>query len=195
MLGRAAGLAALELNLSCPNVVRRRGLRHRPGRDAAHRAPRAATSARLPLHRQADAERDGHRRPSPRRRPTAGPTPSSLVNTFVGMAIDWRRRRPVLGNVTGGLSGPAIKPLALRMRLAGGAATVQVPIVGVGGIATLDDVMEFLVAGASAVQIGTANFYDPTAAVRIVDHLSEALGKIGCESWREAIGAMGMERG
>ena len=84
----------------------------------------------------------------------------SLANTFVGMAVDWRRRRPILGNVTGGLSGPAIKPLALRL-VWQVARQVQMPIIGIGGIATLDDVMEFLVAGASAVQLGTVNFYDP----------------------------------
>src|SRR5947209_14646006 len=84
----------------------------------------------------------------------------SLINTFVGMAIDWRRRRPILGNITGGLSGPAIKPLALRL-VWQVARSVRVPIIGVGGISTIDDVMEFLVAGASAVQIGTANFFDP----------------------------------
>src|SRR5919202_119151 len=88
---------------------------------------------------------------------------AALENTFVGMAVDWRRRRPVLGNVTGGLSGPAIKPLALRL-VWWVARHVGVPVIGIGGIATLDDVMEFLVAGASAVQLGTVNFYDPTAS-------------------------------
>src|SRR5205085_2405471 len=81
----------------------------------------------------------------------AGADAVSLVNTFVGMAVDWRRRRPILGNVTGGLSGPAIKPLALRL-VWQVARHVRIPVVGIGGIATLDDVMEFLVAGASAVQ-------------------------------------------
>src|SRR5438094_726115 len=84
----------------------------------------------------------------PRAGAEAGADAVSLVNTFVGMAVDWRRRRPVLGNVTGGLSGPAIKPLALRL-VWQVAREVRVPVVGVGGIATVDDVMEFLVAGAS----------------------------------------------
>jgi dihydroorotate dehydrogenase (NAD+) catalytic subunit len=92
----------------------------------------------------------------------AGADALSLVNTFVGMAIDWRRRRPILGNVTGGLSGPAIKPLALRL-VWQVARQVRVPIIGIGGIATIDDVMEFLLAGTSAIQLGTVNFYDPVA--------------------------------
>src|SRR5207249_1129610 len=113
----------------------------------------------------------------------------SAVNTFVGMAVDWRGRRPVLGNVTGGLSGPAIKPLALRCvwRIA---QLKAVPVIGVGGIGTLDDVMEFLVAGASAVQIGTANFYDPTVSCRLVDQLPAALGQLGAGSVREIIGTL-----
>ena len=113
----------------------------------------------------------------------------SLVNTFIGMAVDWKRRRPILGNVTGGLSGPAIKPLALRL-VWNTARQVPIPIIGVGGIATLDDVMEFLVAGASAVQLGTVNFYDPTAAVRIVEGLPGALAQVGAESVREVVGAL-----
>ena len=114
----------------------------------------------------------------------------SLVNTFVGMAVDWRRRRPVLGNVTGGLSGPAIKPLALRL-VWQTARSVKIPIIGVGGIATLDDVMEFLVAGATAVQLGTVNFYDPTASVRVVEGLPAALAQLGAASVRDVVGTLG----
>ena len=80
------------------------------------------------------------------------------------MAVDWRRRRPILANDVGGLSGPAIKPLALRMVWEVARALPGLPIIGIGGIATADDALEFLVAGASAVQVGTATFYDPTAA-------------------------------
>jgi dihydroorotate dehydrogenase (NAD+) catalytic subunit len=113
----------------------------------------------------------------------------SLVNTFVGMAIDWRRRRPILANVTGGLSGPAIKPLALRA-VWQVARRVKVPIIGIGGIATFDDVMEFLVAGASAVQLGTVNFYDPTASMRVVDALPGAVTQAGANSVREIVGTL-----
>src|SRR5262249_3832057 len=116
----------------------------------------------------------------------AGADAVSLINTFVGMAIDWRRRRPVLGNVTGGLSGPAIKPLALRL-VWQVARAVRVPIIGIGGIASIDDVMEFLVAGASAVQLGTVNFYDPTASQRIAAGLLEALSQLGANSVAEIV--------
>ena len=87
------------------------------------------------------------------------------------MAIDWRKRRPLLGNVVGGLSGPAIKPIALRC-VYQVAQAVKTPLIGIGGIATIDDVMEFLVAGATAVQIGTANYYDPTVTMKLVDALA-----------------------
>ncbi len=103
----------------------------------------------------------------------------SLINTCLGMAIDWRRRRPLLGNVMGGLSGPAIKPIALRC-VYQVAQAVKTPLIGIGGIATIDDVMEFLVAGATAVQIGTANFYNPTVSMKILDALPGRAGaKLG----------------
>jgi len=179
------GVAGVELNLSCPNVsggidfatdpaVTRRIVRR--CRDAcpipiiAKLTPNVTDVVAI-----AKAAADG------------GADAVSLVNTFMGMAIDWRRRQPVLGNATGGLSGPAIKPIVLR--IVWQVARVKViPIMAVGGIATIDDAMEFLVAGASAVQIGTANFYDPTASVRIADQLPQALTEIGCDSIREVIG-------
>src|SRR4029077_12239345 len=92
----------------------------------------------------------------------------SLITTCLGMAVDWRRRRPMLGNIMGGLSGPAIKPLALRC-VYQIARSTKTPIIGIGGIATIDDVMEFLVAGATAVQIGTANFYNPIVSMQLLD--------------------------
>jgi dihydroorotate dehydrogenase (NAD+) catalytic subunit len=95
----------------------------------------------------------------------------------------------VLGNGTGGLSGPAIKPLALRL-VWQVARSVAIPIIGVGGISTVDDVMEFLTAGASAVQLGTVNFFDPTASERIVGALPAALADLGVGSVREAVGAI-----
>jgi dihydroorotate dehydrogenase (NAD+) catalytic subunit len=90
------------------------------------------------------------------------------------MAIDWRKRKPLLGNVMGGLSGPAIKPIALRC-VYQVAQAIKTPLIGIGGIATIDDVMEFLVAGATAVQIGTANYYDPTVTTKLVYALPAAL--------------------
>ncbi|MFM7112762.1 MAG: dihydroorotate dehydrogenase, partial [Planctomycetota bacterium] len=112
----------------------------------------------------------------------------SLTNTFPGIVLDWRRRRPYLGNGPGGLSGPAIKPLSLRCVWNVARAVPGLPIVGIGGIATIDDVMDYLVAGASAVQMGTVNFYDPGAALRAIEALPGALGALGVASVAEAVG-------
>ncbi len=120
---------------------------------------------------------------------SAGADAVSLVNTYQGMAVDWRRKRPVLGNVTGGLSGPAIKPLALCAVWKVSRA-VDIPIIGVGGISCIDDVMEFLVAGASAVQIGTASFFDPGLSSRLVVELDACLADLGVNSVTEMIGTL-----
>ena len=97
----------------------------------------------------------------------------------------------MLGNGLGGLSGPAIKPIALRA-VYQVASAVDTPVVGIGGIANIDDVMEFLVAGASAVQVGTANFYDPTVSVRLIDQLPAALAELGVTCVRDAVGTLQM---
>jgi dihydroorotate dehydrogenase (NAD+) catalytic subunit len=182
----AAGLAAVELNLSCPNVAGGIDFATDPAvtrrivRDCRDACPLPMIAKLTPnvtdVVSIAKAAADG------------GADAVSAVNTFVGMAIDWRRRRPVLGNVTGGLSGPAIKPLALRVvwQIAKAKA---VPVIGVGGIATVDDVMEFLVAGAAAVQLGTVNFYDPTAAERVAAGLPAALTELGAGSVRDVVAA------
>ncbi|MBQ3349250.1 MAG: dihydroorotate dehydrogenase [Thermoguttaceae bacterium] len=111
-----------------------------------------------------------------------------LINTVLGMAIDWKNRRPRLGNRMGGLSGPAIKPIALRM-VYQVAHAVTIPVIGIGGIETIDDAMEFLVAGATAFEVGTANFYRPTATMEIVDALPAALDVLGANSVKEIIGS------
>ena len=178
MLGGEPGLAAVELNISCPNVSHGLDL----GIDAgAGRPAGAAGPGGLPAadHRQADAERDRHRRRSPRAAAEGGADAVSLVNTFRGMAVDWRTRRPILANDVGGLSGPAIKPMALRMVWDVARALPDLPIIGIGGIAKADDALEFLVAGASAVQVGTATFYDPTASERLLDDLTRRLAEAG----------------
>jgi dihydroorotate dehydrogenase (NAD+) catalytic subunit len=105
------------------------------------------------------------------------------------MAVDWRKRKPILANIVGGLSGPAIKPIALRC-VYQVARAVKIPVVGIGGISNIDDVMEFLVAGASAVQIGTANYYDPTISVRLIEQLQQTLCEIGASSVREIVGSL-----
>jgi dihydroorotate dehydrogenase (NAD+) catalytic subunit len=100
----------------------------------------------------------------------AGADAVSLINTFVGMAIDPETRRPRISNVTAGLSGPAIRPIALRM-VYEAAHAVQIPVIGIGGITSAPDVVEFLLAGAAAVEVGTANFWDPCATEKIVEGL------------------------
>jgi dihydroorotate dehydrogenase (NAD+) catalytic subunit len=186
-IGKEIGLAALELNLSCPNVAG--GVDFATNPEVTRRlVQRARDVCPLPLIAKltpnvtdvtaiAAAAVEG------------GADAVSLANTFVGMAVDWRRRRPILGNVTGGLSGPAIKPLVLRM-VWQVARKVKVPIIGVGGIATCDDVMEYLIAGATAVQLGTVNFYDPLAAPRLVDELPAGLATLGAGSVSEVVGTL-----
>ncbi|MBY0230984.1 MAG: dihydroorotate dehydrogenase, partial [Gemmataceae bacterium] len=152
MLSGCEGIAAVELNLSCPNVSGGVDFAIDPAvAGSVVRECRAACPWPL-LAKLTPNIADIA--PVARAVADAGADAVTLVNTFVGMAVDWRRKKAVLGNRTGGLSGPAIKPLALRA-VWHVAQRVKVPIIGVGGIATVDDVMEFLVAGASAVQLGT----------------------------------------
>jgi len=118
----------------------------------------------------------------------AGADSISLINTLIGMAIDVQTRRPMLANVIGGLSGPAIKPVALRM-VYQVARAVKIPVIGIGGITTLDDVLEFLIAGATAVQIGTANFINPAVSGEIVTGLEAYLATNNC-SLDDIIGSL-----
>lgn len=111
------------------------------------------------------------------------------------MAVDWRRRRPILAYDIGGLSGPAIKPIALRIVWDVARALPGLPLIGVGGIATADDALEFLVAGASAIQVGTATFYDPTASERVLDDLTCRLDLAGVVDVRSLIGTLRSNRG
>ncbi|MBA2226952.1 dihydroorotate dehydrogenase [Thermogemmata fonticola] len=185
---RGAEIAALELNLSCPNVSG--GLDFATDAERTRRivqrcrqaCPHVPIIAKLTpnvtdITAIAAAAAEG------------GADAVSAVNTYLGMAIDWRRQRPRLGNVTGGLSGPAIKPLALRAVWAIARRRI-VPVIGIGGIATLDDVMEFLVAGASAVQIGTAHFYDPSVSSRLAQALPEAVAQLGARRLSDIIGSL-----
>jgi len=186
-LDPVAGVAALELNVSCPNVSGGVDYGTSPQRFEAvvrgcRRATRHPVLAKLTPNVTHIAE-------IARAAEAGGADAISLINTCQAMAVDWRRRRPLLGGVTGGLSGPAIKPIALRA-VYQAAQAVEVPIVGVGGIATLDDVMEFLVAGATAIQLGTVNFYDPTASMKILDGLPSALAESGATSVRELVGTL-----
>jgi dihydroorotate dehydrogenase (NAD+) catalytic subunit len=186
-IGCESGLAGLELNLSCPNVAG--GVDFATDPAVTRRVVKGVREVcPLPLVAKLTPNVTDIV-PIARAAAEAGADALSLVNTFIGMAIDWHKRRPILGNVTGGLSGPAIKPLALRL-VWQVARNVPVPLIGIGGISSVGDVMEFLVAGASAVQIGTANFFDPTVSPRIVELLPDALGQMGAKAVREVVGSL-----
>lgn len=117
----------------------------------------------------------------------AGADSVSLINTLMGMAVDVKTRKPVLSTITGGLSGPCVKPVALRM-VWQVAKVVKIPVVGLGGINSATDAIEFLLAGASAVQIGTANFIDPTITIKVIDGINEYLDQNGFKSVKDIIG-------
>lgn len=182
-------IAALELNISCPNVSGGIDFGTDPQKTAEVVGEvRAACGfpiiAKLtPNVSPADIVRIAQAAAA------AGADALSLVNTLQGLAVDWRRRKPALGNGIGGLSGPAIKPVALRI-VWQVARAVDVPIIGIGGIQSLDDVLEFLVCGATAVQVGTANFYRPTLAAQLAEQLDEALAGLGCQSVKEIVGTI-----
>jgi len=186
-LDEVPGIAAVELNVSCPNVSHGVDMGSDPElcrrvvagvRSATSRPVLAKLTPNVTdITAIARGARDG------------GADALTVINTCQGMAVDWRRRRPLLGNVIGGLSGPAIKPIALRcvhqIRRA-----VDIPIIGVGGIMTIDDCMEFFVTGASAVQIGTASFAEPVVSARLLDELPAAVAALGASSLGEIIGTL-----
>ena len=192
MLGNAPGLAAVELNISCPNVSHGLDLGVDPVA-VAKLVGRVRRACPLPIIAKltpnvtdiaviakAAAE--------------AGADAVSLINTIKGMAVDWRRRRPILANDIGGLSGPAIKPVALRMVWEVARALPGYPIIGIGGIASATDALEFLVAGATAVQVGTATFYNPPAAENLLDQLIRLLTEHGITKVQELIGTLRSNR-
>jgi dihydroorotate dehydrogenase (NAD+) catalytic subunit len=181
------GVAAVELNISCPNVSG--GVDF--GTDPAM-CERVVAECRAVTATPIIAKLTPNVTSVPAMAKAAaagGADAISLINTCLGMAIDWRRRRPMLGNVVGGLSGPAIKPIALRA-VYQAAQAVDTPIIGIGGIATIDDVMEFFVAGATAVQLGTVNFYNPQASMEVLDALPGAMGQAGVKCVAELVGSL-----
>jgi len=174
-------VAAIELNISCPNVS--------CGGIAFGIDPKAAADVTKAVRKAFPRMLIVKLSPQASSIPemakaveAAGADAISLINTIPAMAIDARARRPVLANITGGLSGPAIKPIALRM-VYEAARAVKIPIVGMGGIMSARDAIEFMLAGATAVQIGTANFVNPMAAIEIIDGIEkwcreEKVGKV-----------------
>jgi dihydroorotate dehydrogenase (NAD+) catalytic subunit len=193
MLGREPGLAAIELNISCPNVSRGLDLGVDP-KAVGKLVRRVRGACPLPIIAKLTPNVTDIV-PIALAAAEAGADAVSLINTIRGVAIDWRRRRPILAYDVGGLSGPAIKPIALRMVWDVARALPGLPIIGIGGIATADDALEFLVAGASAVQVGTATFYDPTASDRMVDELTHRLEETGATELRHVIGTLRSNRG
>ena len=181
------GVTAIELNISCPNVTG--GVDFGTDADRCRDVVAAVTGAtELPVIAKLTPNVTDVR-PIAAAAQSGGADAVSLVNTFQGMAVDWRRRRPVLGNNIGGLSGPAIKPLALRIVHQVWTAC-NVPVIGVGGIQGIEDVLEFLVAGATAVQVGTANFYSPSLSVSLVQQLRDALRVEGLKSVTDLVGTL-----
>jgi len=181
-------IPAIELNISCPNV-RQGGMAFGvtcAGAASVVRAVRARYHKTLivklspnvtdiaEIARAAEAE---------------GADSVSLINTLMGMAIDIEKRAPVLSIGTGGLSGPAVKPVALRM-VWQTARAVSIPVVGLGGICSAEDAIEFMMAGATAVEIGTANFIDPAVSIKVRDGINEWLDSHGCKSVTEIIGVL-----
>ena len=178
---------AVELNISCPNV-KEGGLAFGTSVEQTERLTRAvrqATSLPLLVKLSPNVTRIVDFAMAVEQ---AGADGVSLVNAFLAMAIDVRRRRPVLGTIFGGLSGPAIKPIALRMvwEVAG---AVSIPVVGIGGIATAQDALEFLMAGATAVQIGSALFSNPLAPLEVLDGIRAYLKENGMDRVEDLIGA------
>src|SRR5262247_1509356 len=165
------GIHGYELNISCPNVKAGGESFANDAREAAEvtRAVKKVSSRPVIVKLSPNVTDIAS---IARAVEEAGADALSLINTAVGMSIDINTRRPRLANITGGLSGPAIKPIAVRCVFQA-ARAVKIPLMGIGGIATTEDALEFIIAGASAVQVGTANFYDPTASMKIVDGLAE----------------------
>ena len=185
-LDGVAGISALEVNIGCPNI-KAGGAEFGASPESAARvtaAVRAATS--LPVLVKLTPNTDDITKVAIAVA-RAGADAISLINTIKGMAIDTTRRRPLLGNISGGLSGPAVKPVALYMvyQVAG---AVDVPVVGCGGIATAGDALEFLMAGASAVQVGTANLSNPQAPLEVLEGIEGFMDKAGIADITELIG-------
>lgn len=181
-------VAAVEINISCPNV-KQGGM----GFGTTCSGAESVTSA---VRKAYDGTMIVKLTPNvtditeiARAVEAAGADAVSLTNTFLGMAIDVEKRKPMLSTITGGLSGPCIRPIAVRM-VWQVANAVKVPVVGLGGIASGRDAIEFLLAGATAVQIGTANFVDPQVTVKAIDYIEDYLKRHQIASVRELIGRM-----
>ena len=186
---------AIELNISCPNI-KEGGVQFGNSPDMSARVVEACRAVtRKPLVTRLSPNQTDIRE-NARRCIEAGSDALAVINTVMGMAVDLRTRRPVIGNVQGGLSGPAIKPIALLkvMQVAEVARPHRVPIIGQGGICNAQDALEFIVAGATAVGIGTALFYEPLCCHEINSGIAEYLATNGMSSVEELVGSLQVER-
>lgn len=188
-LGDDARVAALELNVSCPNVVKGGLVFGNDPHALGALVALVRRSTRLPLIVKLSPNA-GDVVATARAAVDNGADVLSLVNTLVGLAVDLKRREPKIGFTTGGLSGPAIRPIAVRMVWEVRQALPAVPIFGIGGIETVEHVLEFLIAGAQAVQVGTANFRDPGVSARLVDDLRDWCEENGVEKVRDVVGTL-----
>ena len=191
LLGRAEGVHALEVNISCPNV-KRGGVAFGTDPDRAAevtRAVKAATGLPVIVKLTPNVTDIAGIAAAVE---AAGADAVSLINTLTGMSVDIERRVPHLRNVTGGLSGPAIRPVALRM-VWQVARRVSIPVIGLGGIMTARDALEFLIAGARAVQVGTAHFVQPCACEEVLSGIEAYLERHGIEDVNDVIGSLKIE--
>lgn len=182
------GISAIELNISCPNV-KEGGMAFGTSCASASEvvsAVRKAYSKHLMVKLSPNVTDITEIAKSVE---AAGADSVSLINTLLGMAVDVKSRKPLLSTVTGGLSGPAVKPVALRM-VWQVANSVKIPVVGLGGIMNAEDAIEFLLAGASAVQLGTANFIDPQVTVKVVEGIKQYMEENQMNSTKELIGGL-----
>ena len=181
-------IPAIELNISCPNV--------KQGGMAFGVKPESAAQVVSAVRKAYDKTLIVKLSPNvtditeiARAVEGAGADSVSLINTMLGMAIDAERRKPILSTITGGMSGPAVKPVALRM-VWQTAKAVKIPVIGLGGICSATDAIEFLLAGAYAIQIGTANFIDPSISEKVIDGIADYLQRHNFNSVQEIIGAL-----
>jgi dihydroorotate dehydrogenase (NAD+) catalytic subunit len=187
-IGDTEGIAGIEVNISCPNV--------KAGGIAFGKDPKSAFDVVEAVRKRTNLPLIVKLSPNvtdikiiAQSVEEAGADAVSLINTITGMVVDVYKRMPKLRNITGGLSGPAIKPIALRM-VWEVAQTVRVPVIGIGGIANAKDVLEFMIVGASAVQVGTANFVNPRTTMEIVDALSSYLEENGIDDIGQIVGTL-----
>src|SRR5574344_1296436 len=181
-------IPAIELNISCPNV-KDGGMAFGvtcQGAASVVKAVRQRYSKTLIVKLSPNVTNVGD---IARAVEAEGADSVSLINTLMGMAIDIEKRRPILSIATGGLSGPAVKPVALRM-VWQVAKAVKIPVIGLGGISNANDAIEFLLAGETAIQVGTANFIDPAVTIKVRDGINDYLDRHGCKSVTEIIGAL-----